>query len=217
MIDMNYALLFDDLQKVLLAILLGGLIGLERESREKAAGIRTNIFICLGATLFTILSARLAGANDNARIAANIVTGIGFLGAGVIFRDVGRVRGLTTAALIWFVAAIGMSVGLGQFPLAISVTLIVMVILMVFPPLESFLGGMSETINYIVLLQCEHEEIERIEELLQDSGMRIRDRKTEKLASHFRLNLMLSGSVKQHAEFQERLIQDPHVLELTYS
>ena len=90
----------EDILKILLAVIAGGLIGIEREFRDKAAGFRTLIFICTGACLFTILSAKLAP-NDSVRIAANIVTGVGFLGAGVILRDGGKVIGLTTAAMIW--------------------------------------------------------------------------------------------------------------------
>ena len=87
----------EDLLKLLLAVLAGGLIGSEREYRDKAAGFRTLIFICVGATLFTILSYSMATAGDPNRIAAGTVTGVGFLGAGVIMRDKGRVIGLTTA------------------------------------------------------------------------------------------------------------------------
>jgi putative Mg2+ transporter-C (MgtC) family protein len=97
----------EDVVKIILAVAAGGLIGLEREFRDKAAGFRTLIFICMGAALFTIFSARLAGTNDPTRIAANIVSGVGFLGAGVILREGGRVIGLTTAATIWLTAALG--------------------------------------------------------------------------------------------------------------
>jgi putative Mg2+ transporter-C (MgtC) family protein len=88
-------LLPDDLVKILLGVLVGGVIGVERELRDKAAGLRTLIFICVGATLFTLFSEKLAGDNDPTRLAANIVSGVGFLGAGVILRDRGRVIGLT--------------------------------------------------------------------------------------------------------------------------
>jgi len=93
-----------DLFAVLLAIVVGGLIGTERQSREKAAGLRTMIFICMGAALYTILSRRL-GSGDPARVAAQIVSGIGFLGAGVILRHGSRVIGVTTAAAIWIAAS----------------------------------------------------------------------------------------------------------------
>ena len=105
----------DDLISIILAALLGAGIGLERELNGKAAGLRTNLLICLGAAVFTIISREMAtGAEDSVtRIAAQIVTGVGFLGAGAIIQD-RRVHGLTTAASIWLVASIGMACG-GQF------------------------------------------------------------------------------------------------------
>ena len=105
----------DDLISIILAALLGAGIGLERELNGKAAGLRTNLLICLGAAVFTIISREMAiGAEDSVtRIAAQIVTGVGFLGAGAIIQD-RRVHGLTTAATIWLVASIGMACG-GQF------------------------------------------------------------------------------------------------------
>src|SRR5262245_25187982 len=107
--------LTDDLVKIVLAVGVGGMIGLEREFRDQAAGLRTLICICVGATRFTVLSARLAGGNNATRISANIVSGGGFLGAGVILREGGRVIGLTTAATIWLVAALGMGLGGGHY------------------------------------------------------------------------------------------------------
>lgn len=99
--------------KMALAAALGGIIGLEREFYKKPAGLRTNILICVGSTLFTIISLELARLfrADAARVAAQIVTGIGFIGAGVIFREGYTVRGITTAATIWAAAAVGMAVG----------------------------------------------------------------------------------------------------------
>ena len=116
----------DDLISIILAALLGAGIGLERELSGKAAGLRTNLLICLGAAVFTIISREMAtGAEDSVtRIAAQIVTGVGFLGAGAIIQDRRGVHGLTTAASIWLVASIGMACG-GQFyMLAIVASLI---------------------------------------------------------------------------------------------
>ena len=96
----------DALLKLLLAMIVGGLIGFEREYRDKAAGLRTIIFICLGATVFTMLSLRLGEQDDITRIAANVVSGVGFLGAGAILQSSGRVTGLTTASTIWLAAAV---------------------------------------------------------------------------------------------------------------
>ena len=118
---------------MLVAILIGGLIGAEREFHDKAAGFRTITFICLGSTLFTILSLELGGVRDPVRIAASIVTGIGFIGAGVILRDGGRIVGLTTASTIWIAAALGMGIGSGYFLLAGIATGLILIGLWGFP------------------------------------------------------------------------------------
>lgn len=111
--------------KVVLAILCGGLIGLERELKHKPAGLRTNILICLGSALFTILSVLMSRSSDGfpgdpTRVAAQIVSGIGFLGGGIILQSGGGITGLTSAATVWVVAAIGMGIGLG-FPITSAI------------------------------------------------------------------------------------------------
>jgi putative Mg2+ transporter-C (MgtC) family protein len=135
----------EDLVKILLAIAVGGAIGVEREYRDKAAGFRTLIFICLGSTVFTMLSTQLGGGdNDASRIASNIVTGIGFLGAGAIIQDRGRVMGMTTAATIWLVAGLGMGIGAGRYALVLAVTAITLAVLFLFPPVERWIDGLRK-------------------------------------------------------------------------
>ncbi len=114
--------------KLIVSAVLGGLVGFEREIHRKPAGLRTHSLVCIGSTLFTIMSVNIIGA-DPSRIAAGIVVGIGFLGAGMIFRSEDRVRGLTTAAELWVLAAIGLSVGLGFYFAALITTLIVIFIM----------------------------------------------------------------------------------------
>ncbi|MDH4238429.1 MAG: MgtC/SapB family protein [Phycisphaerae bacterium] len=119
-----------DVFGIVLAVVLGAAIGVEREFSGKAAGLRTNILICLGAAVFTIISKRMAGENDSlTRIAAGVVTGVGFLGAGAIIQDRGGVHGLTTAATIWFMACLGMACGAGLYELAVISTLIAVFVL----------------------------------------------------------------------------------------
>ena len=119
-----------DIFSIVLAVLLGAAIGVEREFSGKAAGLRTNVLICLGAAVFTIISKRMAGDNDAlTRIAAGVVTGVGFLGAGAIIQDRAGVHGLTTAATIWFMACIGMACGAGLYELAVISTLIAVFVL----------------------------------------------------------------------------------------
>jgi putative Mg2+ transporter-C (MgtC) family protein len=126
--------------RLLVAALLGAAIGLERELRQKSAGLRTNTLISVGAALFTLTSFELAegrAAADPTRIAAQIVTGIGFLGAGAIIRTGGSVHGLTTAATVWVNAAVGVAAGGGQYVLAIVATIVTIAVLAALAPLES--------------------------------------------------------------------------------
>lgn len=111
-----------DLIKAVSSLIVGMMLGAERELKDKAAGFRTITLICLGSTLFTVLSYKLGGgeSEDATRIASYVVSGIGFLGAGVIFKDGFSINGLTTASIIWIAAAIGMSIGFGQFYTALT-------------------------------------------------------------------------------------------------
>jgi putative Mg2+ transporter-C (MgtC) family protein len=119
-----------DLIPLLLAVACGFAIGLERELKHKAAGLRTNILICLGAAIFTLISERMAGSQDSVtRIAAQIVTGVGFLGAGSVIQDRGGIHGLTTAATIWLVASVGMACGARLYYLALISTVLAMAVL----------------------------------------------------------------------------------------
>ena len=131
----------DDLISIVLATVLGTAIGLEREVSGKAAGLRTNVLICLGAAVFTIISRQMALEYDASvpRIAAQIVTGVGFLGAGAIIQDRRGVHGLTTAATIWLVASIGMACGAHFYELAAISTLVAMLVLIVFGKLAKSL------------------------------------------------------------------------------
>ena len=119
-----------DVLGIILAVVFGAAIGLEREISGKAAGLRTNVLICLGAAVFTIISRQMAGETGSlTRIAAQIVTGVGFLGAGAIIVGRGGVHGLTTAATIWLVASIGMACGAGFYALAAISTLLAIAVL----------------------------------------------------------------------------------------
>lgn len=128
--DINLSLYdqFIGVLRVLLAVALGAAVGYERESEGKAAGLRTHILVCLGACLFTI-AGLVFGSADSGRVAAGVVTGVGFLCAGAIMRQEGVVRGLTTAAGVWAVAAIGVAVGVGLYLLALATTAVVYITL----------------------------------------------------------------------------------------
>jgi putative Mg2+ transporter-C (MgtC) family protein len=146
--------------KLVIAAVLGGLIGLERETHGRPAGLRTHILVCLGSTLFALSSYAIAGTLfDPGRVTAQIVTGIGFLGAGTIIRQGSVIRGLTTAASIWIVAAIGVAVAIGDNMLLLGMfaTAIVIITLFLIPRLERrALGRRNEQLLSVVIRkQCE--------------------------------------------------------------
>ncbi|MBN1391869.1 MAG: MgtC/SapB family protein [Sedimentisphaerales bacterium] len=130
-----------DVFAILLAVFCGAILGFERQLKHKPAGLRTNILICLGAAVFTIISARMAGDKDSVtRIAAQIVTGVGFLGAGAVIQDRGGIHGLTTAATIWLVASIGMACGAKLYLLAVISTVLAIIVLVGLGQLGKFFG-----------------------------------------------------------------------------
>ncbi len=141
-----------DVLGLILSVVFGAVVGLERELHGKAAGLRTNILICLGAAVFTILSRYMATNQDSlTRIAAGVVTGIGFLGAGAIIQDRGGVHGLTTAATIWLVASIGMACGARFYHLAVVTTCIAIVVLVALTKLAKSLEqyGIKHNLRHI--------------------------------------------------------------------
>ncbi len=163
------------LVRLLLAFVLGGMIGLERERRERPAGLRTHILVTVAAALLMMISGLVAGENfDPGRIATGVVTGIGFLGAGTIIRYGGDVRGLTTAATIWAASAVGLSVGIGWYPAAICATLIIVFTLTVMRGLEGVLGGGTRERHIQVRLVPGGAELcANLLQLLRRAGVRI--------------------------------------------
>ena len=144
---MDISIYFEEAAQVSVAFVIGAIIGLEREFRSKPAGFRTMILICVGSCLYTILSKEIGGASTD-RIASNIVTGIGFIGAGVIFKEGITVNGLTTAALIWVTAALGMAIGYHNYPLAIVVSAMVVIALFVLEPVQRFINRFHKVKDY---------------------------------------------------------------------
>ena len=120
---------WEPILRLVIAVVIGGFIGLEREAYHKPAGVRTHMLVCLGAALFTIVSITYFPQGDFMRIAAGIVTGIGFLGAGTIFRAKDTVKGLTTAASLWAVAGIGLAIGAGLYAITFAAVILILLIL----------------------------------------------------------------------------------------
>jgi putative Mg2+ transporter-C (MgtC) family protein len=138
--------------RLVVAAILGGAIGLERQLRHKPAGLRTNIFICFGAAMFTVLSDKLAGSmgGDHTRVAAQIIPGIGFIGAGSILHARGSVVGLTTAATLFVVASVGMAAGGGLYITAVFATVMILLALAVLGKLERRFAMHSTSVTYEV-------------------------------------------------------------------
>ncbi|MBI4419856.1 MAG: MgtC/SapB family protein [Gemmatimonadetes bacterium] len=194
----------EQLYGLAVAILLGGAIGMERELKGKAAGLRTNILICMGATLFTQLSmAMSAGTPDKGRIAAQIVTGVGFLGAGTILHGKGSITGLTSAATIWLVAAIGTAAGAGEVYLAAGATLISLLVLRSLGWMESYLRLRSEVSKVTVEVEADPRRVEEVEQLVRRAGLDIEDLHSEMVGNKIVVGVTLRGP--KHAQDQARL------------
>lgn len=209
---------YQDVIKLGIALVLGGIIGAERERYKKDAGLRTTILITLGSTIFTILSPRVGlgseGTLDITRIAASIVTGIGFLGAGVIMQERGRVKGLTTAATIWISAAIGMACGAGEFLLAAIVTLFTMIVLVLFSRFEDALEISIEERTYEITSKLSWEKYKEIKSLFKSYGLTINKSKQEKKAGgDMVLTLEVSGPSKKHDKVVQKILTDKEIKE----
>lgn len=201
-----------DVTKLLLALLIGGLIGAEREYHDKVAGLRTLIFICVGATLFTIFSIKLGGVDNNTvRIAAQIVTGVGFLGAGVVMRDGGRVTGITTAAMIWMVAALGMGVGGGYYLFSLLATGVMLVVQFMFPTLEYRIDRLRDVRSYEVVCPLIPERYDELDRLFTASGLHVRERKRLKMDDEMICFWYASGTPGEHTQVMEKLFAHPDV------
>ncbi|KQB99479.1 MgtC/SapB family protein [Pedobacter sp. Hv1] len=200
-----------EINKFLLAILLCGLIGVEREFRNKQAGLKTMIMIGLGATLFTILSVKI-GLSSQDRIASNIVTGIGFLGAGVIFKEDNQVKGLTTACVIWIVAAIGMAIGAGYYEQAISVTAIVLLALLIFPFVENFVEHRFTKRTYRIVKKYENESLDTYEEHIRTSRLKLYRGKQELANGIISGTWTAIGSPKNHKRFVDKMLRDQKII-----
>jgi len=142
-----------DLYHLLIALGIGAVIGAEREYRSKSAGLRTMIMVSMSSCLFTILSLKIGVANPD-RLAANILTGLGFLGAGVIFKDENRISGITTATTIWMTAAIGMAVGAGYIVLSLFAAFIVLIVLILLIYVQERIEDLHQARTYRIVCAC---------------------------------------------------------------
>jgi len=204
---------WEEVGKLLLAVLIGGIIGAEREFHHKAAGFRTLIFICLGAALFTMVAIKLSGAQDATRIIANIVSGVGFLGAGVIMHDSGRVVGLTTAAAIWLTAALGMGIAVGEYGLVSITAVLAVVVLWFFPRIELYIDKVQNERVYEVLTIGSLEIESVLTAVVQKSGLSLRGRRWVKTEQGVLWTLFVVGPRSAHEMLSRLLLGDPRIKE----
>lgn len=207
----------DVLLKLLVALLVGGIIGFEREVHAKAAGLRTITLITVGATLFTILSSQFSRL-DPSRVAANIVVGVGFLGAGAILLSEGKVRGLTTASSIWVAAAIGMAIGLGDFALAASGTFVVILVLWLLSPIDRLVDVLGREVRaYEITYALRAGKLDEIEQRITASGLQlIRKRQMKVGENRLQGHWELRGALARHNQLTESLLGDDEIMELRY-
>ena len=185
----------------LLAILWGGLVGAEREYRGKAAGFRTTIMISFGACFFTLMSMAIGGHDNPDRIAANIVTGIGFLGAGVIFRGENSVNGITTAATIWAVAAVGMGLGAGYYLAAGCASILILFILAVLPYVQYRIDKINQIKMIRVKALVDSDAKSRIEEALKEFKLHFVLMRQIREGKHINLFWQVRGSASKLEKF----------------
>jgi len=204
----------EDLLKLLLAVAIGGLIGLEREMHAKAAGLRTITLITVGATLFTMLALRF----EDDRVIANIVTGVGFLGAGSILFSEGRVKGLTTASSIWASAALGMAIGLGDYGLACVSALVVFCVLWVFAQVDRLVDVLGREIRtYDITYLARENKLEHIEAAMAECNLKIIRRRRMKVGENLLQGIWeLRGALAKQTKFSDIMLADPDVIGLKY-
>lgn len=199
-----------DLARLLLAAVLGGMIGFERQLKRRPAGLRTNMLICFGAALFTILSAELAAGfgGERTRIASQIIPGIGFIGAGSILRDRAGVTGLTTAATIFVVASVGMACGGGFYWLASFSAVLIVICLAVLGRMETQFNLKAQVMHYTMVSERSADELlEQVNAVLDERDKQMQGMRLTKLNGQKKVVFSVEGTHSEHKELLERLRQ----------
>jgi len=199
--------------RLLMACVLGALVGLEREFSRKAAGVRTNLLICMGSAFFTLLSAVLAGdANpDKGRVASNIVQGIGFLGAGLILHNRSRVSGLTSAASVFVVASIGMACGAGLYGAAAVAAIIVIVALELVGFLERSANLKGYSLVYEARGRDQTQMLQSILDAMDKAEERLTSVERDAIGELQRVSFSLTATKRQHERLRGKLLAEPAI------
>lgn len=194
----------ETLIRLILAAFLGGAIGIERELKHKPAGLRTNMFICFGAAMFTTLSFRFSVSTPD-RIAANIITGIGFIGAGSILHSRGSVSGLTSAATLFVVASIGMAAGGGEYLLAIFATIVILVALNALGYVERRFNLKASLVGYVVLTTNVESALADINRILGDNQLAMKTIQLGGTEQQHRIHFTTEAKRREHIQVMDAL------------
>lgn len=205
----------NDIYHLLMALAIGAIIGAEREYRSKSAGLRTMIMVSLASCLFTILSIKIGVENPD-RLAANILTGLGFLGAGVIFKDDNRISGITTATTIWMVAALGMAAGAGYEYLAFIGTILVLIVLIFLVYFQDKIEAIHQSRNYRILCDSQQETLDKYDELFKQYNMKVLRGVQNKTEKQIIGRWVVIGSAQNHKKLTHYLLLDPNIKELSF-
>ncbi|MBS1600047.1 MAG: MgtC/SapB family protein [Bacteroidetes bacterium] len=201
----------DIIWKLIFSIIIGGLIGAEREYRSKSAGFRTLTMICIGATLFTVFSEIIGVRTSPDRIASNVVVGIGFVGAGVIFKGDNRVNGITTAAMIWVTAALGMGIGAGYALVSAVACILILIVLYLFTKIEKQIDRISQIRSYKIVCDYENETLLRFESAFKEHHLNFKRTRQMKAGDVITGEWIVKGTEKNHRHFVHDILQDPKV------
>lgn len=203
--------------QLLFAMIVGSLIGAEREYREKSAGLRTITLVCLGSMLFTVFSGLFDPARgDPSRVAAGIVTGIGFLGAGVILRERKEVWGLTTAAIIWLVAALGIGIGIRQYFTVAVATTGAVIVLWGFPKI-GLISKARDTYTYEVVAPIQEDKFAALASRFEEVGLTMTRQTLAKKGTNMIITWQAYGRPESHQRLMKMLMMDGDIEEVNIS
>ena len=202
---------WDIITKLLIAVLIGGIIGAEREYHNKSAGLRTLMLICLGSTLFTMFSMEIGEGTSPDRIASNIVTGIGFVGAGVIFMGGTGINGVTTAATIWVTAALGVGVGAGHQYIALLGCIVLIGVLQAFTVIEDYIDRINRVHTYKITVPYQDRVFEQYEVLMKQYHLTYKKGTQKRVLQTFSATWDAEGAKKDHAAFINHMLNDTGV------
>ena len=204
----------EDILKLFVAFAIGTVIGAEREYRSKSAGLRTLILITVGSTLFTIISTKVGG--DAGRISANIITGIGFIGGGIMLRENNRVSGITTAASVWATAALGMAVGSALYEIAIVGGSLMIFTLYALVPVQNYIKRRNQIRSYRIVGKFQQKLLKQYEVLFREFGLEAKRGPQNRSLDTVTGNWILQGSEKQHEKLIKYLLNDAQVIEFDF-